>query len=73
MKTQTEYQLEAKVTDLEYALSQVVAYLSAIDTEAIVTEGKAQFGNGAYAYATGSLGSSVKWARDMAQRALDRM
>jgi hypothetical protein len=66
METYTEYQLRARVTDLEYALSEIVSYLDGLNPEGLVAE----FG---HAYATGSLEASTVWAKQRAQRALDLM
>jgi hypothetical protein len=66
MKTYTEHQLQARVTDLEYALSQIVEYLDGLNPEGLVAE----YG---YPYATGSLQASTVWAKNRAQRALDLM
>ena len=33
MQTYTEHQLKARVTDLEYALSQIVEYLDGLNPE----------------------------------------
>lgn len=66
METYTEHQLRARVTDLEYALSEIVSYLDGLNPEGLVAE----FG---HAYATGSLEASTVWAKQRAQRALDLM
>jgi hypothetical protein len=66
METYTEHQLKARVTDLEYALSEIVSYLDGLNPEGLVAE----FG---HAYATGSLEASTVWAKQRAQRALDLM
>lgn len=66
METYTEYQLKARVADLEYALTQIVEYLDGLNPAGLV----ADYG---YAYATGSLEASTTWAKQRAQRALDLM
>lgn len=66
MQTYTEHQLKARVTDLEYALSQIVEYLDGLNPEGLVAE----FG---HAYAAGALEASTTWAKQRAQRALDLM
>lgn len=66
METYTEHQLKARVTDLEYALSEIVSYLDGLNPEGLVAE----FG---HAYAAGSLEASTVWAKQRAQRALDLM
>lgn len=66
MQTYTEHQLRARVTDLEYALTQIVEYLDGLNPAGLV----ADYG---HAYAAGSLEASTVWAKQRAQRALDLM
>ena len=66
MQTYTEHQMKARITDLEYALSQIVEYLDGLNPDGLVAE----YG---YPYATGSLQASTVWAKNRAQRALDLM
>ena len=74
MPTYKEHQLEARITDLEWQLSKIVAYVNETSVEEIVTAGKAEFGDSAgYAYAVGSLGGRLNWVRTLAEQILDKM
>lgn len=66
METYTEHQLKARVTDLEYALTQIVEYLDGLNPAGLI----ADYG---HAYTAGSLESATVWAKQRAQRALDLM
>ena len=66
METYTEYQLKARVADLEYALTQIVEYLDGLNPEGLIA-------NYGHAYTAGSLESATVWAKQRAQRALDLM
>jgi len=74
METYKEHLLEARITDLEWQLSKIIAYVAETNVEEIVTAGKAEFGDSAgYAYAVGSLGGRLNWVKTLAEQMLNKM
>jgi hypothetical protein len=66
MTTYTEHQMKARITDLEYALSQIVNHIERFAPEILIEQE-------GYAYTAGALQSRLKEVRAMAQRGLDLM
>ena len=75
MKTYTEHQLQARVTDLEYALSQIQDLLTDLEGKAM-ENAKSQddlHPSQHYAWAFGNMSANVMLAKATAHRALDLM
>lgn len=66
METYTEHQLKARVTDLEYALSQIIEHVERFAPEILIEQE-------GYAYTAGALQNRLKWIRTRAQQGLDLM